>query len=149
VSFYRGTSNDSRFGLQPIRAVMERERWTCKDLAERVNVPRSLVPVHNGTNLTFAAAAGSATRDPSDPTKRSFYAPRVGARVRVHVDRQARDQASKRQRSMNAEVRDALRRAGAEAGRKARQDAGLPMQVEDHQAVQRMAELLIKAGDQR
>jgi hypothetical protein len=39
-----------------------------------------------------------------------------------------------------------LRQAGAEAGRKARADAGLPEHVEDHQAVQRMAELLIKAG---
>jgi hypothetical protein len=45
---------------------------------------------------------------------------------------------------MNQRVRDALREAGAEAGRKARADAGLPAQVEDHQAVQRMAELLIK-----
>jgi hypothetical protein len=50
---------------------------------------------------------------------------------------------------MNAGIRDALRQAGAEAGRKARADAGLPAQVEDHQAVQRMAELLIKAGGRR
>jgi hypothetical protein len=47
---------------------------------------------------------------------------------------------------MNPHVRDALRQAGAEAGRKARREAGLPKQVEDHQAVQRMAELLIKAS---
>jgi hypothetical protein len=46
---------------------------------------------------------------------------------------------------MNQRVRDVLREAGAEAGRKARVDAGLPAQVEDHQAVQRMAQLLIKA----
>jgi hypothetical protein len=50
---------------------------------------------------------------------------------------------------MNAHVRDALRQAGAEAGRKARADAGLPQQVEDHQALQRMAELLIKVGGRR
>jgi hypothetical protein len=50
---------------------------------------------------------------------------------------------------MNAHIRDALRRAGAEAGRKVRRDAGLPEHVEDHQAVQRMAELLIKAGGRR
>ena len=50
---------------------------------------------------------------------------------------------------MNQHVRDALRDAGAEAGRKARRDAGLPEQVEDHQAVQRMAELLIKADGRR
>jgi hypothetical protein len=50
---------------------------------------------------------------------------------------------------MNARVRDALRQAGAEAGRKARADAGLPRDVEDHHAVQRMAELLIKAGGRR
>ena len=48
---------------------------------------------------------------------------------------------------MNARIRKALREASAEAGRKARVDAGLPEQVEDHQALQRMAELLIKAGD--
>ena len=36
---------------------------------------------------------------------------------------------------MNPHVRDALREAGAEAGRRARADAGLPEQVEDHQAV--------------
>ena len=47
---------------------------------------------------------------------------------------------------MNARVRDALRQAGAEAGRKARADAGLPQQLEDHEAPQRMAELLIKVG---
>jgi hypothetical protein len=50
---------------------------------------------------------------------------------------------------MNPHVRDALRQAGAEAGRKARADAGLPKQVEDHQTVQQMAELLIKAGGRR
>jgi hypothetical protein len=50
---------------------------------------------------------------------------------------------------MNPYIRDALRRAGAEAGRTARADAGLPAQVEDHQAVQRMAELLIKVGGRR
>ena len=44
---------------------------------------------------------------------------------------------------MNARVRDALRQAGAQAGRKARADAGLPEHVEDHQTVQHMAELLI------
>jgi hypothetical protein len=47
---------------------------------------------------------------------------------------------------MNQRVRDQVRRAGAEAGRKARADAGLPIYVEDHQVVQRMAELLIKVG---
>jgi hypothetical protein len=50
---------------------------------------------------------------------------------------------------VNARVRDALRQAGAEAGRAARREAGLPKQVGDHQAVQRMAELLIKAGGRR
>jgi hypothetical protein len=50
---------------------------------------------------------------------------------------------------MNRRVRDALREAGAEAGRKARVDAGLPEHIEDHQTVQRMAELLIKASDRR
>jgi hypothetical protein len=50
---------------------------------------------------------------------------------------------------MKQHVRDALREAGAEAGRKARADAGLPKHVEDHQAVQRMAELLIQARGRR
>jgi hypothetical protein len=50
---------------------------------------------------------------------------------------------------VNTRVRDVLRQAGAEAGRRARADAGLPEHVEDHQAVQRMAELLIKAGGRR
>jgi hypothetical protein len=50
---------------------------------------------------------------------------------------------------MNQRVRDALRQAGAEAGRKARADAGLPQQLEDHEAVQLMAQLLIKAGGRR
>ena len=50
---------------------------------------------------------------------------------------------------MNQHVRDALREAGAEAGRKSRADAGLPKHIEDHQTVQRMAELLIKAGGRR
>jgi hypothetical protein len=50
---------------------------------------------------------------------------------------------------MKRHVRDALREAGAEAGRKARADAGLPQHVEDPQAIQRMAELLIKAGGRR
>jgi hypothetical protein len=50
---------------------------------------------------------------------------------------------------MNQQIRDALREAGAESGRKARADAGLPAQVEDHQAIQRMAELLIKVGSRR
>jgi hypothetical protein len=50
---------------------------------------------------------------------------------------------------MKARVQDALRQAGAEAGRRARREAGLPEQVEDHQTVQRMAELLIKAGGRR
>jgi hypothetical protein len=50
---------------------------------------------------------------------------------------------------MNRRVRDALREAGAEAGRRARVDAGLPKHIEDHQALQRMAELLIKAGGRR
>ena len=50
---------------------------------------------------------------------------------------------------MNQHIRDALREAGAEAGRKARRDAGLPTDVQDHETVQRMAELLIKAGGRR
>jgi hypothetical protein len=50
---------------------------------------------------------------------------------------------------MNARIRDALREAGAEPGRVARADAGLPEHVEDHQVVQRMAELLIKVGGRR
>ncbi|MFL6043797.1 MAG: hypothetical protein ACJ72M_01605 [Propionibacteriaceae bacterium] len=50
---------------------------------------------------------------------------------------------------MNQRVRDVLRRAGAEAGRKARIDAGLPAQVEDHRTLQRMAEQLIKLGGRR
>jgi hypothetical protein len=50
---------------------------------------------------------------------------------------------------MNPHIRDALREAGADAGRRARREAGLPEQVEDHQALQRMAELLIKAGGGR
>jgi hypothetical protein len=50
---------------------------------------------------------------------------------------------------VNTRVRDALREAGAEAGRKARADAGLPEQVEDYQALQRMAEMLIKAVGRR
>jgi hypothetical protein len=47
---------------------------------------------------------------------------------------------------MNAHVRDVLRDSGAEAGRKARADAGLHQHVEDPQVVQRMAELLVKVG---
>ena len=47
---------------------------------------------------------------------------------------------------MNQHIRDALRQAGAEAGRKARADAGLPELIEDHQTLQRMAEVLIKVG---
>ncbi len=50
---------------------------------------------------------------------------------------------------MKARVQDALRQAGAEAGRRARREAGLPEQIEDHQVIQRMAELLIKASDRR
>jgi hypothetical protein len=50
---------------------------------------------------------------------------------------------------MNPHVRDTLRQAGAEAGRKARADAALPEQVEDHQALQRMAEMLIKVSSRR
>jgi hypothetical protein len=50
---------------------------------------------------------------------------------------------------MNQRVRDALRRAGAEAGRQARADAGLPEHVEDHNILVRMAELLIKASGRR
>jgi hypothetical protein len=50
---------------------------------------------------------------------------------------------------MNQHVQDALRRAGAEAGRKARTDAGLPAQVEDQQVLQRLAEMLIKAVGRR
>ncbi len=50
---------------------------------------------------------------------------------------------------MNAHVRDELCQAGAEAGRRARREAGLPEQVEDHQAVQRMAELLIRVSGRR
>jgi hypothetical protein len=50
---------------------------------------------------------------------------------------------------MNLRIQYELRKAGAEAGRRARREAGLPEYVEDHQAVQRMAELLIKAGGRR
>jgi hypothetical protein len=39
VTFHRGTNSDTRFGLQPVREVMKRERYTCKELAERVSVP--------------------------------------------------------------------------------------------------------------
>lgn len=47
---------------------------------------------------------------------------------------------------MNQHIRDALRQAGAEAGRKTRADAGPPKQVEDHQAVQRMADAADQGG---
>lgn len=50
---------------------------------------------------------------------------------------------------MNAHIRDAPHRAGAKAGRKARVDAGLPEQVEDHNTLVRMAEILIKVGGRR
>jgi hypothetical protein len=50
---------------------------------------------------------------------------------------------------MNQHVRDALRQAGAEAGRKARVDGGLPSHIEDQQVLQRLAEMLIKAGGRR
>jgi hypothetical protein len=50
---------------------------------------------------------------------------------------------------VNAIIRDTLRRAGAKAGRQARREAGLPKQIEDHNVVTRMAELLVKAGDRR
>jgi hypothetical protein len=50
---------------------------------------------------------------------------------------------------MNAIVRAALRDAGAAAGQQARRDAGLSKYVEDPQAVQRMAEMLIKSGGDR
>ncbi len=43
---------------------------------------------------------------------------------------------------MNQIIRSALRDAGAEAGRQARRDAGLPEYVEDNGCVQRMAEIL-------
>ena len=43
---------------------------------------------------------------------------------------------------MNPIIRSALRDAGAEAGRQARRDAGLPEYVEDNGCVQRMAEIL-------
>jgi hypothetical protein len=47
---------------------------------------------------------------------------------------------------VNRRVRDPLRQAGAEAGRKARTDAGLPEHIEDQQVLQRLAEMLIKAA---
>lgn len=50
---------------------------------------------------------------------------------------------------MNAYIREALRRAGAEAGVRARRDAGLPNHIEDQQVLQRLAEMLIKAGGRR
>jgi hypothetical protein len=43
---------------------------------------------------------------------------------------------------VNPIIRSALRDAGAEAGRQARRDAGLPEYVEDSGCVQRMAEIL-------
>ena len=46
---------------------------------------------------------------------------------------------------MNAQVRDVLRSAGVEAGRRARRDAGLPEYVEDTNVIQRMAELMRRA----
>jgi hypothetical protein len=40
VSFRSSTKNNSRFGLQSgLRNAMERERWTCKRLADRLDVP--------------------------------------------------------------------------------------------------------------
>jgi hypothetical protein len=50
---------------------------------------------------------------------------------------------------VNPRVRDALRKAGAEAGRKARTDAGLLEHIEDQQVLQRLAEMLIKAAGRR
>jgi hypothetical protein len=50
---------------------------------------------------------------------------------------------------MKRHVQGAMPQAGAEAGHKARADAGLPEHVEDHETVQRMAELLIKAVGRR
>jgi hypothetical protein len=47
---------------------------------------------------------------------------------------------------MNAQVRDVLRSAGMEAGRRARRDAGLPEYVEDPNVIQRMAELMQRAN---
>jgi hypothetical protein len=50
---------------------------------------------------------------------------------------------------MNAIVRSALRKAGGQAGKKARSDAGLPEYVEDRNTLVRMAELLIKVSGGR
>jgi hypothetical protein len=42
-----------------------------------------------------------------------------------------------------------LREAGGVAGRRARVEAGLPEQVEDHNTLVRMAEMLVKVNDRR
>jgi hypothetical protein len=40
VGFRSSTKNNSRFGLQSgLRDAMERERWTCKLLADQLDVP--------------------------------------------------------------------------------------------------------------
>ena len=40
MSFRSSTKNNSRFGLQRgLRDAMERERWTCKLLADQLDVP--------------------------------------------------------------------------------------------------------------
>jgi hypothetical protein len=141
---------NTRFGEQPIWGVIRRRHWNLRLIAYETGVAYShLINAANG--ITPPSPQLRQKLRVSWPADREALQSR---RSSGHVQRGQgawrQDQPQVRKaRGVNTRVRDALRQAGAEAGRKARADAGLPEQVEDHQAVQGMAELLIRACGRR
>jgi hypothetical protein len=141
---------NTRFGEQPIWGVIRRRHWNLRLIAYETGVAYShLINAANG--ITPPSPQLRQKLRVSWPADREALQSR---RSSGHVQRGQgawrQDQPQVREtRGMNLRIQYELRKAGAEAGRRARREAGLPEYVEDHQAVQRMAELLIKAGGRR
>jgi hypothetical protein len=141
---------NTRFGEQPIWGVIRRRHWNLRLIAYETGVAYShLINAANG--ITPPSPQLRQKLRVSWPADREALQSR---RSSGHVQRGQgawrQDQPQVREtRGMKRHVRDALREAGAEAGRKARADAGLPQHVEDPEAIQRMAELFIKVCDRR
>jgi transcriptional regulator with XRE-family HTH domain len=146
------TGKNTRFGgEQPIRAVVRRRHWNLRLIAYETGVAYShLINAANGITAPSPELRQKLSEFLDLPVEKLFTPRGPRRAIQSGPGPRRQDQPQVREaRGMNARVRDALRQAGAQAGRKARADAGLPEQVEDHRTLVRMAELLIKAGGRR
>jgi hypothetical protein len=120
------TRKNTRFGEQPVRGVVRRRHWNCRLIAYEIGVAYShLINAANGISPSSPELRSTLSEFLGLPVEKLFTTDALAATYSEGRARARQDQPHVREtRGMNTQVRDVLRQAGAEAGRKARAEAG-------------------------